>query len=43
MEERVSMVMDLLGLHKCADSMVGDAATRGISGGQVRAETVSSL
>lgn len=36
MEDRVGMVMDLLGLHKCADSMVGDASMRGISGGQVR-------
>ena len=33
---RVSQVIDMLGLNDCADSWVGDALTRGISGGQAK-------
>jgi ABC-type multidrug transport system ATPase subunit len=34
---RMNAVADLLGLHTCLLSMVGDSGIRGISGGQVRA------
>ena len=33
---RADEVMDLLGLNKCADTLVGDAFTKGISGGEKR-------
>ena len=34
--KRADEVMDLLGLNKCADTLVGDAFTKGISGGEKR-------
>ena len=33
---RVQQVINLLGLQDCADSYVGDAMSRGISGGQAK-------
>lgn len=37
---RMNAVADLLGLHACLPSMVGDSGMRGISGGQVRSLNV---
>jgi hypothetical protein len=35
-QARVAQVIAMLGLHDCADTYVGDALTRGISGGQLK-------
>eukprot|EP01137_Pigoraptor_chileana_P008857 Opistho-2@56272 len=35
-EKRVQEVIDELGLHRCADSIIGSATIRGISGGQAK-------
>jgi ABC-type multidrug transport system ATPase subunit len=37
---RVDEVMDLLHLHKCADTIIGDELNRGVSGGEKKRVTV---
>lgn len=40
---RVNNMLLVLGINGCRDTMVGDAATRGISGGQKRRVTVGEM
>jgi ABC-type multidrug transport system ATPase subunit len=42
-QARVAQVIAMLGLHDCADTYVGDALTRGISGGQLKRYVVHNL
>ena len=39
-EEKVEEVLGVLNLHKCADTVVGDAFTRGLSGGEKKRTSI---
>eukprot|EP00742_Colponemidia_sp_Colp-10_P003656 GILJ01003891.1.p1 GENE.GILJ01003891.1~~GILJ01003891.1.p1 ORF type:complete len:1450 (-),score=269.52 GILJ01003891.1:263-4612(-) len=42
-KERPDLIMGLLGLEECANTIVGDALLRGISGGQKRRTTIGEI
>lgn len=42
-KKRVDLMVNLLGLHECADTILGDALVRGVSGGQKKRVSIGEM